>query len=705
MASTVVATRQQGTLGKYKGLAISLIILVLLVVALLILNLFFSRSLENNAQVAAAASRQVGLVQEISKDLILINSQYQKVLPYEEEKSALKQAMDTFDSTLNAFSDGGVVSIAGVNGVETIQVDKLSSSKSTQVINEAKSIWGQYLEKTRPIFEGANSTQSQLIDARDLADENTVRLISLMEQLSEEIQLTNDQSILQLRVVQIVGIFATVLVFFFTVFVTIRNLRKNDAELDRARQETQGILNTVKEGLFLLDNDLVISSQHSKEMLDIFEIDSISGREFSQLISEILGEKDLSTIEEFVKLLFDEHVIEGLIGSLNPLDKVEMTFTKSDGSVQKKFLNFDFFRVVRENQIQEILVSVRDITSRVLLEQELENTKEQGEQQVEMLVSFLQAEPKMLRAFLLDSRESLGEVNSILKDPVMDKADLKGKIDKMFVSIHRMKGEASAMNFDAFAEKAHEFEADLSELKRVTNIKGLDFLPLTIRLDKLISYTDTLNELSNRLEGGTGKGDTTIMAASPVNPQQASEWAHLDQLVEKVAADTGKQVRLVKSGLLENVLNDQQNRMIKDVCIQLLRNSIAHGIETPEERTKVRKSAFGRIDLRLATLPDGSIELVVRDDGRGLDIASIKERILKKGLATADDLKTWSNQKIISMAFSSGFSTSKETNVHSGRGVGLDIIRDSVKKIGGDLRLRQAAGKYCQFEIVLPAAA
>jgi sensor histidine kinase regulating citrate/malate metabolism len=530
-----------------------------------------------------------------------------------------------------------------------------------------------------------------------------------MDELSDEIKIANDKNILYLRVAQIVGISLTMLMFIYTVFVTGRNLRKNDDELERARQETQGILNTVKEGLFLLDNDLVISSQHSKEMLDIFEVDSISGREFSQLIGEILGSSDLSTVEEFVKLLFDDHVIEDLIGSLNPLDKVEVTFNKSDGSIQKKYLNFDFFRVVRDKEIQEILVSVRDITSRVLLEQELESTKEQGEQQVEMLVSFLQADPKMLRAFLLDSRESLGEVNAILKDPVMDKADLKGKIDKMFISIHRMKGEAGAMKFEAFAEKAHEFESDLSELKRVTNIKGLDFLPLTIRLDKLISYTDTLNELSNRLEGASAGGelsigDTTIMAA-PITEEQRGAWAHLDQLVEKVATDTGKQVRLVKSGLVESDLDDNQNKMVKDVLIQLLRNSIVHGIETPEERTKVRKNAFGRIDLRLATLSDGSVELTVRDDGKGLDIASIKKRILSKGLATEADLNNWSEQKIISMAFASGFSTSEETNMHAGRGVGLDIIRDSVKKIGGQLRLRQSAGKYCQFEIVLPATA
>ena len=169
-----------------------------------------------------------------------------------------------------------------------------------------------------------------------------------------------------------------------------------------------------------------------------------------------------------------------------------------------------------------------------------------------MLVSFLHADPKMLRSFLLDSRESLSEVNAILKDPVTDKADLKAKIDKMFIAIHRMKGEASSMNFDAFAERAHEFESDLADLKKVTNIRGIDFLPLTIRLDKLISYTDTLNELSSRLKSGEsidvsiGEGETTFLSQSPViNEGKRSQWNHLYELVNNVAKDTGKKVHFL----------------------------------------------------------------------------------------------------------------------------------------------------------------
>jgi len=234
---------------------------------------------------------------------------------------------------------------------------------------------------------------------------------------------------------------------------------------------------------------------------------------------------------------------------------------------------------------------------------------------------------------------------------------------------------------------------------------------LTIELDKLISYVDALNELSARLTSGSAVGgeislgETTILAASPSKEAMQSQWNHLTSLVETVAKDSKKEVEFVSSGLAESNLSEGQKKLVNDVSIQLIRNSIVHGIELPKNRLKNNKPSVGRVDLRLAQLSDGRVELVVRDDGNGLDVESIKSRIIERGLASEKEVEDWSDQKVVSMAFTPGFTTSEETTMHAGRGVGLDLIRDSIKAVGGHLRLRQAAGKYCQFEIILPADA
>jgi len=183
MSESSNALESSGTLGKYKGLIVSLGVLVLLVVGLLLLNLFFSQTLEKSGQTTAAAGRQAALVQQVSKDLFIINSQYQRVLPYEDEAKALKDNMDIFSSTLNAFSDGGVIVSFDETSSEPTQVaiDKLNSPAAVEVVSKAKQIWSQYSSTISPLFEDRQHAQSELTSALDVAEENNQELTTLMD--------------------------------------------------------------------------------------------------------------------------------------------------------------------------------------------------------------------------------------------------------------------------------------------------------------------------------------------------------------------------------------------------------------------------------------------------------------------------------------------------------------------------------------------
>jgi len=279
-----------GLLGKYQGLIVSLCLLVILVVALLGLNLYFSRTLEKTAQTTAAAGRQAALVQQVSKDVFLLNSLYQQVLPYQNESAALKDTMDLFSNTLTAFSEGGTVLTfdEATSTPKQVKIDRLDEPAARTVLDNAKTVWDKYEAAVLPVLEDRQHQQSEMVEARAVTEENNAELSSLMDQLSEQIQSESETNIQYLRYFQIAGIILTALMFFWTVFVTLRNLRKNDDELDLARQETTGILNTVKEGLFLLDKDLNIGSQHSNETLEIFELDEIQGRKMENKSQSIL---------------------------------------------------------------------------------------------------------------------------------------------------------------------------------------------------------------------------------------------------------------------------------------------------------------------------------------------------------------------------------------------------------------------------------
>lgn len=692
----------QGIFGKYRGLALSILALILVVVVLAIANLYFSDKLQRASDTTNATAIQEALVQKISKDLFVITSQYQKVLPFDQEKIELKTAMDDFDTTLSALSKGGSIeSYDPESGSRSsLRIDALVDQESKDLLSNAEEIWAGYKENVYPIFETEENSQNELVRAANYAEESNQGLTELMNRLAGITKAKGEKTLNLSKIVQYIGIALAILTFMLTAFRTFKNLRETDEALDKAQEETTGILNTVKEGLFLLDKDLVVSTQYSNEMEQIFETQNIAGREFTDFVQEMVSSQESQTVGEFVKLLFDSEKIESLIGSLNPLEEIKVSIKDDNGNFKNKYLSFNFYRVLRRGEIRDVLVSVRDISDQVLLKQQLESTKEQGEQQVEMLVSFLHAEPSALNRFLIDTRESLDGINDILKEPVSGKMDFRNKVDKMFIEVHRMKGEAGSMQFEAFAERAHEFESELADLKKTSKIEGMDFLPLTIRLDKLISYTDTLSELSSRLtnrvddQGGADDSET-VKALS-------RKWEHLPNMVEKISSEAGKKVNFVMSGLAETDLTEKQKEFVNDISIQLIRNSLIHGIEDVNVRAKNDKNEVGRIDLRLARLSDGSVELVVRDDGQGMNIERIKQKVIERGVANKEDVAKWTENQIVSAAFMTGFSTADETTMHAGRGVGLDVIRESVKKMNGKLRLSQMAGKFCQFEVLLP---
>ena len=703
-------------LGKYRQLAISITLLIALVVALLVLNLFFSNQLAKSTETTDIAAQQVTLSEQISKDLVFILVRFQNGLNYAEDKENLQDTLSQFDTRINAFANGGSVMKPTILGQEEINIEPVSSERAKAIIEETLPIWEGYLRTSDILFQTEEVQFNDLFWANDYSDLNGERLTQLMVDLLDEVRSQGEQSIQYLRIAQIIGIVLVMLIFFWVIGRTVRNLRDSDAKLDRAQQETTGIMNTVREGLFLLDSDLIIGSQYSNETEEIFETRRVGEQQFSDLMQGVLTPAEIDTAEEFIKLLFNPDVIADLTEGLNPLEQIEVNLVQENGASVSKFLSFTFYQVAQYDDIQGVLVSVRDITDEVLLAEQLKESKEKGDQQVEMLLSFLHADPIRLEKFLGEAKKSLNDINNILKETVSGKDDYRQKTERIFVEVHRLKGESSAMNINALADKAHDFEEDLVGLRKSEYIEGLDFLPLAIRLDEMIQYVDSLALMLSRVRdfgansensakfitGMSGSSVTPIHSAAASSLPSSEKWSYLTTTAQKAADDLGKPVKFTMSGLDESNLTPEYSEFINDIGIQLVRNAIVHGIESGDERINKLKGEVGHISLDVSHTVDGSIKCLFRDDGRGLDIDKIRHKIVDQGLSTQEEVALWEDRKVAKTVFLSGFSTEDEANMHAGRGVGLNVIQSQVKKMGGKLAMRQKAGVFCEFEIILP---
>ena len=172
------------------------------------------------------------------------------------------------------------------------------------------------------------------------------------------------------------------------------------------------------------------------------------------------------------------------------------------------------------------------------------------------------------------------------------------------------------------------------------------------------------------------------------------------RMIRDLAQKFGKEVRLVMEGQ-ETELDRSVIEIISDPLIHMLRNSVDHGIEPADERERLGKPRQGTIRLS-ARHEENYILIEIEDDGKGMSPAHLRETAVRRGVLTREAAERLSDREALSLIFAPGFSTAKEVTEVSGRGVGMDIVRSNVQRVGGIVDVDSTPGKGTRFSIRLP---
>nr|UOP04838.1 Hpt domain-containing protein [Conchiformibius kuhniae] len=302
---------------------------------------------------------------------------------------------------------------------------------------------------------------------------------------------------------------------------------KVDRKLEAARLETDEILDTLSEGLFLLDKDMIIGTQQSKMLGTLLPQIGEGGQNFMDLAAEILPDRrKLSSVKMFIEQLYNPRVVERLIYGLNPLRKVEVPLKR--GSDERHVLGFHFTRVIKDRQIVKVLVSVRDLTDTVRIESRLQREQEQNDLQIEMISRMLNADEVIMRSFLHTSLKQLAQINTILKNPGNHAEDLRNKARLISQEIHAFKGEASVLNMSAFVLAAEAFEDIIQQLRQKRPLTGNDFLPLVVELESLLEKVAQYRRAAPQNHG------------APEQPRRPAHRRHRHRLGHTVRAFRGQ---------------------------------------------------------------------------------------------------------------------------------------------------------------------
>lgn len=681
-------------IGKYKNILISIALFLLLDASVLILNFYISFQIAEDATSINLAGRQRMLSQRMTKSLLDLDYSYESEEQREKVLKELQLSRNLFDETFDAFDNGGAATGAGGNKVT---LNKATDDSSLQALASARIIWAEYKVLIDTVLTPSDQEVHSLLQpAITYGQANNLALLKLMNDLTVSLEKVAASKAERLRLIQTAGIGMALINFFIILFHFVGQLRKGDEVLEEARKETTEILLTVNEGLFLIHEDFSIGSQRSEKLYEILNINDDDDINFELLLKDIVSDKDLETAQGFLRLLFNNKVKEKLIADLNPLDKVQVNITNDLGGYDTKYLSFDFKRVYNEAEIVDVLTTVNDITEKVILEKQLAEEKEKSDQQIEMLTSILHANPATLKVFLDGAYNCFAKINRLLKHPTKTQVQFHDKINAIFVEMHNLKGESSSLGLNEFVTMAHDFEEALVSLREIKEIKGQDFLPLTVRLDKIISYAQSITGLVDKL------ATFSDFSVSQALPHENVSWDHLNLLTKELAEKYGKQVTLVSSGLNDVNASSNLKETINSLCIQFIRNSIVHGIELPEERLATQKNPKGRIDIRVSVMHDGSLEMIFKDDGAGFNFDKLRSKALSLGKWSESDIEHWDNKRLLSLIFTPGFSTSDGVNDDAGRGVGMDVVMQKVKEAKGKISIAYKESQYSRFTISFP---
>lgn len=303
-----------------------------------------------------------------------------------------------------------------------------------------------------------------------------------------------------------------------------------------------------------------------------------------------------------------------------------------------------------------------------------------------------------------DSLNSISELENINITPIKE-TDVNDKEIGFLEEDNKSKDASSIVekngtrHFERQNKVGKTVRVDIDRLDNLMNLVS-ELIIIKTRMDELsdISNKENMTEAIEYLERITTSLHDAVMKVRMVPIERV--FNRFPRMVRDLSKELNKEINLQMYGE-ETEVDRTVIDEIGDPLIHIIRNSIDHGIETPEERVKLNKPKEGNVILK--AYPDGNnVVIEVVDDGRGIDAAKVRKKAVEKDLISLEESETLSEDDIISLLFQPGFSTSDEVSDVSGRGVGLDVVKSKIESINGSIEIETQQNIGTKFIIRIP---
>ncbi|GAB6090402.1 ATP-binding protein [Spirochaeta dissipatitropha] len=468
------------------------------------------------------------------------------------------------------------------------------------------------------------------------------------------------------------------------------NLNRTAHELNQEKVQTDAVLANVQEGIFLLNSDFIVEPSYSKHLTTLFETDEITGKKLTDLIGPYLSQKNEEALKDYLPMLLDETMNPELIRDINPLEQIRFAIPLSGDAVKEKTLEFSFSTINIEGKNKHILSVVRDVSEQVELSAQMEAEQHKHQRNMETLFQVLHVEPELMAEFIEDSELELESINTMLKDQDLG---IPETLLQMFQVIHGIKGNALLLGLEEMAITLHNLEKEIQDSIEIKSVTWKDILPLTASIGFIQQAFEETRGIIQKL----------------MSFQHASNLAGLNKtgmlerairrIVDRESLETGRTAQIAFRNL--DILPDYARRQTRDILVQCVRNSFAHGLDSETERALYKKSPDFQIHVLVNDVGD-SISITYQDDGKGIDIEKVRDRAASLPSLQSTNIAEMSDSDLIRLLFHPGLSTSNEESLSAGRGIGMSLVHTRIKELNGRIKISNNPTLGMKLSLIFP---
>ena len=474
--------------------------------------------------------------------------------------------------------------------------------------------------------------------------------------------------------------------------VRARDLRRDtDAIADRldaangATRAAEALLAASPSPLLVIDDAYQVVASYSPQLEAFFRVATLRDENFLNLLRRVLPEPRFEVARDYLATLFDPKKSDDELPAGNPLREVEIMLLDSDASSVPRTLSFTFRRVAGGAGIERALVAIDDVTERLRREHQARVADATRAKHFDLLVDLLGVRSQAIDGFASAAHDELHAIDDALRagdGPYAAESEaFRERVAEVLRRVRAIKQGAIAAGIPYFVRRTTDYERKVEEIERRDSLGGNDFLSLVMEQSAFRTELDDLQELRARIDTPKGAGLHDLES-------------HTVALAQRLARHAGKEVVVEVEGLNTDPADREQRELIASIVEELTRNAIAHGIETPGERSVHGKPAAGLIQIVQGREAHGEGRLILkfRDDGAGLDLEALRERAIDAGLLDAGSTRDLDETEVAGFVFAPELS----------RGMS-EVKRRVVDENGGSISVDSEPGVFCEFSFVLPS--